>query len=85
MAIKIKVHLKGHLEKYTTSGERQEYVNIKEKGTLKEVVDYYGFVAGEIGIILINDELVSSYENELKENELKEGDEIKFYPIFAGG
>lgn len=56
---------------------------LKEDDTLKEVIDYYGFIKGELGVILINDELVTLYDSH--EIKLKDGDTIKFYPIFGGG
>ncbi|UMZ73637.1 MoaD/ThiS family protein [Natranaerofaba carboxydovora] len=77
--------MNGPLERYSVESETKvNKVTIKESSTLKDLIEFYGFIKGELGVILINDKLVTNYET-LESIKLNDGDEVKLFPIFGGG
>ena len=46
---------------------------------IKDILDLFSFIPGELGVILLNSELAS------EDSIIKDGDVIELFPIFGGG
>lgn len=54
-------------------------LNIKSLAVIKDILNTFNIIPGEIGVILLNSKLVS------EEAKVKDGDTIELFPVFGGG
>jgi molybdopterin converting factor small subunit len=81
-AIRIKIRLFSHFEKYLPdpkSADNSCYLNMKEKATVREVLSELGMPLGIPKVIILNNEQGSL------EGVLKNGDILTIIPPMAGG
>jgi len=75
--ITIKLH--AYLNRYSKSGDRTEELNIQDGATVGWLMDYYGFMKGEIGIAVMNG-VPASLDDVIADSAA-----VEFFPLFAGG
>ncbi len=54
-------------------------IDIKNAEKIKDILELFTFIPGELGVILLNSELA------IEDTRLKDGDLIELFPIFGGG
>lgn len=54
-------------------------LNIQRMTVIKDILNTFNIIPGEIGVILLNSKLVS------EEVKVKDGDTIELFPVFGGG
>jgi hypothetical protein len=73
------VHLHGWLVRYSKDEARQEELALPEDSAIAAVMDYYGFLPGEVGVITVEGRICG------KEDVLEDQAAVHFYPVFGGG
>lgn len=69
----------GILKRYSRSENGKESICVAEGAKIRDVLDEFRIIPGELALILINSD--SSKENAV----LKNGDTVELFPICGGG
>ena len=66
------------LKRYSDNKDTIE-LDLGKVKNIKDILDLFSFIPGELGVILLNSELAS------EDSIIKDGDVIELFPIFGGG
>lgn len=77
MVVTVKFYYK--LKKYCQSEDGEILLNVKKGTTIKEILEHQKIPLKEVPIISVNSKIVTI------EEEVKDGDILKLFPIVSGG
>lgn len=77
--MKISIVFKSSLKRYVSEKNYTKELYLSEGTTIREVLSELNIIKGEVGLTILNSEIVE------QDTILMDKDELEIYPIFGGG